>query len=90
MKDISERCTRPCNTCVWTDDMYLCKMDVLDYEMEGERTSREYSANYPLSHPIIQALPCRFHLTSDEFFANNEKKFDLIFIDGLHEAHQVF
>lgn len=29
------------------------------------------------------------HLTSDEFFANNNKTFDCIFIDGLHEAHQV-
>ena len=26
---------------------------------------------------------------SDEFFLNNEKKFDLIFIDGLHVYHQV-
>lgn len=29
------------------------------------------------------------HLTSDEFFANNKKTFDLIFVDGLHEANQV-
>jgi hypothetical protein len=29
------------------------------------------------------------HKTSDEFFATNERKFDLIFIDGLHEAWQV-
>ena len=28
-------------------------------------------------------------LTSDDFFKKNEKKFDLIFIDGLHEYHQV-
>ena len=28
-------------------------------------------------------------LTSDEFFKNNKKKFDLIFIDGLHEYQQV-
>lgn len=26
---------------------------------------------------------------SDEFFSKNEKKFDLVFIDGLHEYHQV-
>lgn len=30
-----------------------------------------------------------FWVTSDEFFNNNPNKFDLIFIDGLHEAHQV-
>ncbi|ROU02978.1 class I SAM-dependent methyltransferase [Histidinibacterium lentulum] len=28
-------------------------------------------------------------LTSDEFFAQNDRKFDLIWIDGLHEYHQV-
>lgn len=31
-----------------------------------------------------------YHMTSDEFFANNDKKFDLIFIDGMHEASQVY
>lgn len=29
------------------------------------------------------------HLTSDDFFKSNQKSFDLIFIDGLHESHQV-
>lgn len=29
------------------------------------------------------------HQTSDDFFAENKKKFDLIFIDGLHESWQV-
>ena len=29
-------------------------------------------------------------MTSDEFFANNTAMFDLIFVDGLHEANQVF
>ena len=28
-------------------------------------------------------------MTSDEFFKSNTLKFDVIFIDGLHEAHQV-
>lgn len=27
---------------------------------------------------------------SDDFFANNTEKFDIVFIDGLHEAHQVY
>ena len=27
--------------------------------------------------------------TSDEFFKNNKKNFDIIFIDGLHHYHQV-
>lgn len=28
-------------------------------------------------------------ITSDEFFANNTNSFDIVFIDGLHEADQV-
>ena len=28
-------------------------------------------------------------MTSDNFFLNNKKNFDIIFIDGLHEYHQV-
>lgn len=31
-----------------------------------------------------------FELTSDEFFKINHKKFDCVFIDGLHEGHQVY
>lgn len=29
-------------------------------------------------------------ITSDEFFKNNKNTFDIIFIDGMHEAHQVY
>lgn len=32
----------------------------------------------------------KFKITSDDFFAQNNEKFDLVFIDGLHEAPQVF
>ena len=30
------------------------------------------------------------NLTSDEFFTLNNQKFDIIFIDGMHEFHQVY
>ena len=30
-----------------------------------------------------------YRMTSDEFFAKNEKKYDIILIDGLHEQQQV-
>lgn len=30
-----------------------------------------------------------YRMTSDEFFAQNEKKYDIILIDGLHEQQQV-
>lgn len=28
--------------------------------------------------------------TSDQFFEKNTQKFDIVFVDGLHEAHQVY
>lgn len=31
-----------------------------------------------------------FLMTSDNFFEQNIEKFDIIFIDGLHEAHQAY
>lgn len=33
--------------------------------------------------------PCAVHKTSDDFFKDNKEKFDLIFVDGFHEAEQV-
>lgn len=34
--------------------------------------------------------PVAYHCTSDEYFADCNQKYDLIFIDGLHNAHQVW
>jgi len=33
--------------------------------------------------------PCKYIMTSDDFFKNNEKTYDIIFIDGLHLDYQV-
>ena len=33
--------------------------------------------------------PCNFHMTSDEFFSQNQETFDIVFIDGLHLYEQV-
>jgi tetratricopeptide (TPR) repeat protein len=35
------------------------------------------------------AYPATYHQTSDDFFRTNTRKFDIIFIDGLHHADQV-
>lgn len=37
-------------------------------------------------------LPCNatFPISSDDFFAFNKDKYDLIFIDGYHQKHQVY
>lgn len=34
--------------------------------------------------------PATFRMTSDEFFKQNENKFDVVFIDGFHEHNQVY
>lgn len=35
------------------------------------------------------SAPCTHRVTSDEFFANNQETFDIVFIDGLHLHEQV-
>lgn len=39
--------------------------------------------------PELQS-PATIHLTSDDFFKNNNENFDVIFIDGLHHSDQVY
>ena len=34
--------------------------------------------------------PATFHLTSDEYFRTHDDKFDIIFVDGLHECNQAY
>ena len=35
------------------------------------------------------SAPCEYHMTSDDFFKNNQETFDIVFIDGLHLHEQV-
>lgn len=52
---------------------------------------RNVSAPIKVSVDPDPSTPATFHVTSDEFFANiNKAKFDIIFIDGLHEHNQVY
>jgi len=39
-------------------------------------------------HGVDPNKPCEFKMTSDEFFSTTNKNYDLIFIDGLHQAKQ--
>ena len=39
-----------------------------------------------ISHPSVNEY---YELTSDDFFKDNTRQFDIIFIDGLHLEHQV-
>ena len=35
-------------------------------------------------------VPVKYRMTSDEYFKNHKTKYDIIFIDGLHENEQVY
>eukprot|EP01034_Spumella_vulgaris_P040549 gene40549-50156_t len=50
------------------------------------------TARYWFSHAIgVDPSKGGTHrMTSDDFFAQNTEFFDVIFVDGLHEANQVF
>lgn len=40
--------------------------------------------------PSLVCVEPTHRMTSDDFFRNNHNKYDIIFIDGLHEAPQVY
>lgn len=44
---------------------------------------------YAVDPEPLNSVEGLFVLTSDAFFKQNDKKFDLIFLDGLHESKQV-
>jgi len=43
----------------------------------------------PVKDGVDPAGKCNYVMTSDEFFTTTDKTYDLIFIDGLHQAEQV-
>jgi len=40
--------------------------------------------------PQKSVLGIQYNITSDDFFTINKEKFDIIFIDGMHEYHHVY
>ena len=61
---IATRQHRPCNTCSWYDgESDVCNAKInLNYTLMSERTDLFDNTNWA----ILQALPCRFHMTPDE------------------------
>ena len=53
-------------------------------------TYRNVSCAIRLSVDPDPNTPATHHMTSDAFFASCKDKFDIIFIDGLHEHNQVW
>lgn len=58
----------------------------------GTQTAKNFKAiECTIRHGVDPAIdsPYNVQLTSDEFFAQTKNTYDIIFIDGLHEAEQV-
>ena len=51
---------------------------------------RTVHADYIVSVDPDPSTPATHHMTSDNFFASYDDRFDIIFIDGLHECHQAY
>lgn len=61
----------------------------LELGVNGENFARVVCACKYGVDPAANVAGNAFHMTSDEFFRQNADTFDVIFIDGLHEEHQV-
>lgn len=58
--------------------------DSVDPYFEGTHGAGDFGAS---AETILKYL--KYHMTSDEFFAQSNKEYDIIFIDGLHTKEQV-
>lgn len=62
----------------------------LEIGVQAGHCFRAIHCNYKVGVDPDNTSAATIHKTSDEFFANNKEKFDIIFIDGLHHADQVY
>lgn len=62
----------------------------LEIGVQAGHCFRAIHCNYKVGVDPDKTSAATIHKTSDEFFANNKEKFDIIFIDGLHHADQVY
>lgn len=51
---------------------------------------RDIVCDYKVGVDPEPSTPATIHMGSDEYFSKNRDKFDIIFIDGLHHADQVY
>ena len=72
------------------------KIDAKTYLEIGVRDHTQNFDKITIQHKVgvDSCIECvdrkpTFKMTSDDYFKDNKKKFDIIFIDGLHEAKQV-
>lgn len=69
-------------------ESYL-EIGVADGSCFSQVSCKEKTSVDPALEPKYQSARPTFKMTSDDFFQTNEKKFDIIFIDGLHHSDQV-
>lgn len=62
----------------------------LEIGVQAGHCFRAIHCNYKVGVDPDTTSAATIHKTSDEFFASNKEKFDIIFIDGLHHADQVY
>jgi predicted O-methyltransferase YrrM len=62
----------------------------LEIGTAGNKIFRYAQAHFEVAVGVDPWMGGTVRLTSDEFFAGNMQTFDLIFVDGLHEANQVY
>ena len=83
----------------------MLRSDIINYYLDKMSSPKSYleigvrrkNENFDLIRsdikdgvdPCVKSR-CNYTMTSDDFFSQNSKKYDLIFIDGLHSKEQVY
>lgn len=62
----------------------------LEIGVQAGHCFRAIECNNKIGVDPDQSSAATIHKYSDDFFKDNKKKFDIIFIDGLHHSDQVF
>lgn len=91
--------TRPRST---IEDFHASRIDIVKYVAsrynykryleigcQSDKTFGNVNHMFEVTVGVDPASGGTHRMTSDDFFAQNTQTFDVIFIDGLHEAHQV-
>jgi hypothetical protein len=60
----------------------------LEIGTAGGETFRAVNCERKVSVDPCKEAGATFQMTSDEFFATNKERFDIVFVDGFHEWHQ--
>lgn len=64
--------------------------DYLEIGVSSGENFREVVCTNKIGVDPERASPATIHMTSDEFFEINQRTYDIIFVDGLHHADQVY